>query len=222
VNDGLRWDQVPAGTLLGQLVAPYAGMGPDELGLHDHLVGNGTIQLFNPGFDEHLIGPGLVPWFGFGHCALLAWHLHLKSGWQLVTLGPGATAPMVHTAVQAPDGRIVDWRGAQDPTEAVNDYTQHLYQAPDRRTWRWAPNPPDEWIERWVRGRCAWPIAAQTLIEIDGWNITMSIAGRQQRISPYSQFEITLADFLAEWLIHDARCCERTSGPPHLLSVPTT
>lgn len=208
MTSALRWDEIPTDTPLGRLTAPFRGIDEGELALDNHLVGNGTIQLMNPGFDEYLIGPGAIPWYGYGHCALLAWHLHLHSGWPLVTLGPGVSAPMVHTAVQAPDGRIVDWRGALDPAEAVEEYVRWLYTPsqtePERATWRWQPNDPDEWAERWLLGKSVYGHEPTALIEMGGWDLTWELGGRTHRVSPYDEFEITLTDHVARLIVRQA------------------
>jgi hypothetical protein len=214
MSDSVRWDKVDPSTALGQIVAPYVGMDHDDSGLSYHLLGDGTIQLSNPGFDEHLIGVGVIPWFGFGHCALLAWHLHLKSGWPLVTLGPGVRAPKVHTAVRRPDGAIIDWRGAQTEDESVDGYQTWLYPQPTsdpgRRSWTWTRNDPDEWVEQWCTFRPA------AYLEMGGWNETITIGGREEKASPYDQFEITLTDYLADVILAGSRI--EMTGEPHAVS----
>jgi hypothetical protein len=229
-SHGIRWDEVPPDTVLGAVVAPYRGLDTDETALGGHLFGTGTVQLFNPGFDDHLIGPGLVPWFGYGSCALLAWHLHLKSGWPLVTLVPGVSAPMVHTGVRTPAGLILDWRGAQSENEAVQEYRRWVHPPsmtePDRPSWRWKQSDPDEWVQMWLTGKDRWNVPATSLIELGGWDITAEVGGRVQHISPYDQFEIALADYLADCLIQevlqDMLADERAGGIEVHASLPAS
>lgn len=184
-----RWDEVDSSTPLGRLVSPYRWItyendedfDPNAVSLGGHLVADGTIQLCNPGFDGHLIGIDTISWYGFGHCALLAWHLHRLTGWQLVTL-VGTDGIKAHTGVLTPDGQLADWRGVQSPADATSEYASMRRPA----TVEWRAETADEWIAHWL------PSGDASSIEVGGHT-------HQYRV--YDEFELLLTDHLAHMIV---------------------
>lgn len=182
-TDWHSWRSIPPETALGEMVAPHLRIEEDDAALGGYLLGNGHIQLCNPGFEDHMVGIGTIPWFGHGHCALLAWHLHLQSGFDLVTLMPGKEAQVVHTAVRTPEGLILDWRGPQSPSEALEDYRGWLGTSGHD----WHIQNAAAWSKEWTASR-----SLDSLSLDDGW------------LHPdrtYAEFEIKLADYLARLLL---------------------
>jgi hypothetical protein len=57
----------------------------------------------------------------FGRCGVFAVALHQRTGWPIVNL-TRASGQLVHSAVQMPDGRLVDYAGVVTPGELARRY----------------------------------------------------------------------------------------------------
>lgn len=188
-TDARRWDELLGDSALARLVRPHRWFisdeepsALDETLLDGHLLPDGQIQLFNPGFDEHLIGVGMMRWFGYGHCALLAWHLHRLTGYPLTSLLDDAGIK-VHTAVRTPDGQLLDWCGVRPATAVADDYTPI---GPLHIPTMWHEETTESWVARWLPG------GDPARIELGGHNRPGAI---------YDEFELALTDYLARELV---------------------
>lgn len=85
-----------------------------------------------------VIDHNVESWFLYGNCVILAWEMHLLTGWDVVLIENVVKAegnsPWCHALVRHPDGSLVDINGKQSEVSIVNHWTDFMkapYEAVD-------------------------------------------------------------------------------------------